>query len=379
MTRSLRPSPALGAAAALALLAGCRGPSCCDADDCSWSAPVVAYDPSTGRIPPAPTVDLEHPTALPPADWYAGAALSLLPNVGVAVEAGKVVRRDAFATWSVEAQALWQFLDDKTFADDGNPVAGDWYQARVGAKVSTDPDDYRHWTGRLGFVWFRAEGEPNLVQEEGDYFGGYVGVGFETQVNDRFTIGPEVSVMVVPRDGGDPPFYAVPQFGWHLLWEFPCRSAYEIRYAPVGDVYAALGASAVPGLGLSATMGQVFCRDPRVTWSFEASAAVQRLVFDGDGELAFLRGGVKASLSPDCASHWVGRAGPAWFRATENSAPFVDDAGDFFGGYASVGHEWDLTPHVSTGPEAGVLLGIEEKQGDFQALPFLCWHLILKF
>src|SRR5688572_10800681 len=112
-SRLLAPTRSLGSALACvvsAVFGGCSLGSTWEAAD---SAPAYGSSACFPCAPcaPAPCGNLEHPTALPPAQWYAGVAPSVLPNVGVAVEAGKFLHHGSWGTLSVEAQAVWQFLD----------------------------------------------------------------------------------------------------------------------------------------------------------------------------------------------------------------------------------------------------------------------------
>ncbi len=149
---------------------------------------------------------------------YWGFSLSFLPNIGLAWEFGGVYERTSSLIWAWEGEITWQFLDDKIFADDGGPAAGDWYQFQLGVKIASDPDARRHWTVRWGGVWFKANGETNIVEESGNYVGAYLGFGFETDLSCNFTMGPELSGMFVFHEDGR--FEVVPQFNWHFIWKF---------------------------------------------------------------------------------------------------------------------------------------------------------------
>ena len=148
---------------------------------------------------------------------YWGVGPSFLPNVGASVEFGSVYKRGARFIWSGEMKFTWQFLDDEDFIDDGNPGAGNWWQAQGGIKLATNPRARRHWTFRGGGVWFYAEGEPNIVQEPGHYFGVYAGIGFEAEITSNFSTGPELQGLFVY---GQDRVFAIPQFTWHFIWSF---------------------------------------------------------------------------------------------------------------------------------------------------------------
>ena len=151
-------------------------------------------------------------------DVYAGVSASALPNFGVALEAGQVFARTSSTAYSFEVEATSQFFDDKTFSDNGDPEAGDWVQFQGGFKALIDAQDEHAWATRWGGVWFRAEGEPNIVNEEGDYLGIYGSLGFETRLSRHWSMGPELSLFLVTREKSDLELDVVPQFNWHLIW-----------------------------------------------------------------------------------------------------------------------------------------------------------------
>jgi hypothetical protein len=153
-------------------------------------------------------------------DLYMGGSLSAVPNIGLSLTAGQIFERDEKRAWSFELEMTHQPWDDEDFAGDGNPAAGDITQFHMGVKRSSDPLGHRHWTQRYGFGWFRARGIPNIVQEPGDYAGLYAGFGFETQLTESISMGPELSLMPATMEGGHSDVFWVPQFNWHITWGF---------------------------------------------------------------------------------------------------------------------------------------------------------------
>ena len=149
----------------------------------------------------------------------AGLGFSALPNAGLAGSVAKRVRRDATKDWFAQLELTQQFFDYSDVTGDGNPAAGDWTQVQAGLKLLYGPDEKRHWIARFGAVWFEARGEPNIVNHPGEYWGAYVGVGFETRITEHLLIGPELTVM--PAYDFDGHHVAiVPQLTWRLLWRF---------------------------------------------------------------------------------------------------------------------------------------------------------------
>lgn len=313
-------------------------------------------------------------------NFYAGGGLSLFPNIGASIHAGYVVKRFSKFELAAEAEGIWQFLDDETFADDENDAAGNWYQLKLGGLARFAPEARRHLTTRAGFTWFQANGVPNMVEKPGDYYGGYVGVGFETDLTPNLTIGPEFTLLVTkgPDTWNDG---VVPQLGWKLTWR-PCTGyLHAQRPMPPGEIYGGIAALVSPALGGAFEFGQVFRRDGTAVWSFELQAGAQ--VLDdymwshGDGDWAQLRGGFKASFSPRCKGHLTGRLGMAWVRST-GETEFLSKPEDYYGAYVGVGYEYDLNPHLTTGPELTFLLMSVEKTFDIEVVPQFQWHFIVK-
>ncbi len=159
-----------------------------------------------------------------PPDWQPwqtafGGSFSAIPHVGVAAEGGAVIHRTERFDYVAEGEVTYQFLDDADLASDGSPGKLDaWWQLRAGIKQIFSPGHKRHLVVRYGAVFFHATGTPGLVDAAGSYFGIYGGIGFETDLNERWTAGPELRVLIV--DGDASGVEIVPQFAWHLVRRF---------------------------------------------------------------------------------------------------------------------------------------------------------------
>lgn len=151
-----------------------------------------------------------------PRDWYAGGSFSAIPAVGLALEGGKVLACPDSFDWAAEGQIVWQFLDDKDLADDGHADHGEMAAVRAGFKHSTSPGHKRHLTLRYGFEYYHATGDPGIVDRPGDYYGAYVGFGFETELGPHWTMGPELSAAALWGEGTA----VVPTFFWHIVYDF---------------------------------------------------------------------------------------------------------------------------------------------------------------
>lgn len=140
-----------------------------------------------------------------------GIAPSLLPSVGLA--AAVAVPLDE-GPWSIEVRVTDQFLDDKAFADDGNPEAGDWTQLDLGCLWHV-PGEGRSWSARFGLTGFEARGDPNLAEEPGTYVGLYAGIGRWTWLWPGWLFGPELTLLVAT---GPDERVVIPQLTWGLRW-----------------------------------------------------------------------------------------------------------------------------------------------------------------
>lgn len=338
--------------------------ACCKAACCCEPCKLDCWDPSCCR------------------NKYVGFSGSLLPNVGIGIGGGFIVKRAPGVQYAVELQGTYQFLDDEDFADDGNPAAGDWYQIRAGMKIISTPKFRRHLTGRFGAVWLRAEGEPNILQDPGDYWGIYGGIGFETDLTPQISVGPELQVMLVTRDDEFDVETPIPQLNWHLIYWMGAKGDRCLKRVPYGELYVGAAATLSPGIGGAFQFGQVFSRSSLATWSVEVMAGGQEVTEDlwfdeSSGDFAQIRGGAKAVFQPCSRGHLTARAGLTWLRSTAMNE-FLDSEGDHFGAYVGIGYEFDLGSRFTTGPELTLNGVAEEKTSDVEWIPQLNWHFILK-
>lgn len=144
-----------------------------------------------------------------------GLAPSILPNLGLAGSLGYPLGAGA---WQLEARFTDQWLDDKSFADNGFPEAGNWTQLDLGALwLEPVPTGEAGWSLRFGATAFEARGEPNLIEEPGEYLGAYVGAGRFTILGGRWLVGPELTLLLA---SGEDPFVLVPQLTWGVRTSF---------------------------------------------------------------------------------------------------------------------------------------------------------------
>jgi len=157
--------------------------------------------------------------AAPPRTAYVEGAFAALPQLGVSAGGGAVLEHTEKGLFAVEGAGTYQFLSDDDLASDGRGTAGSFTQAHLGLKHSFLYQPRRHVTLRYGAMWFRMTGAPLIVEEPGDYYGLYVGLGFETDLSDHWTMGPEIRGAAVDRNGsGGRDFLA--EFFWHVIFYF---------------------------------------------------------------------------------------------------------------------------------------------------------------
>ena len=149
--------------------------------------------------------------------WSAG--FSALPNLGLTAGMDQVFHRKNDTSYALEVLATLQPWDDEDILSDGNSHAGNFAQFQLGVKRMRPAAEDRWWTARAGALWFRAKGEPNIVDLPGDYLGLYIGFGFEQQVNEHLTMGPDLSLLLASLESsGD--LDVVPQLAWRVTFGF---------------------------------------------------------------------------------------------------------------------------------------------------------------
>ena len=171
--------------------------------------------------PPAPCHAAPcHAACRPTSVGYVGFGPSYGPDLGGGVEIGVIVARTSMATFAAEVRGTYLYVDNTEVLDlGGDFVEVGWRQVDVGVKAALAPSSVRHLTLRAGLTFADVRGNLNVVRENGRYYGGYVGFGFETDLSDRFAMGPDVTLSILRNEDGGRIEY-VPRLGWHLTWKF---------------------------------------------------------------------------------------------------------------------------------------------------------------
>lgn len=175
-----------------------------------------------------------------------------------------------------------------------------------------------------------------------------------------------------------PPRAVDPDASAETLAENPDRADPENFEITVGLV-------AGPSLGVGGTISQVMYEGKR-RWRLEGGLATAGLDEDLDNtgravdegwDQATL--GVRVEAIDEGTSHWSLRGGVAWVRA-QGDPVFLDEPADYGGVYVGGAWQWELSEHVSTGPELTVFGLLPEGSGRTGGLvPQLAWRLIVHF
>ncbi len=162
---------------------------------------------------------------------YVGFSPSILPGLGAGIEFGLHIKRTQSAIWSLEVGVQYQDFWKEFTNERGD---GGFNMLRLGTRVRFNPGSCGHWTLRFGGTWFEAEGTPveldiSQIEYRGDYIGAYIGIGYEYDLGKRWSMGPEVALVVAglinkrpdrsptatPFDGREE-VAIVPMFLWHF-------------------------------------------------------------------------------------------------------------------------------------------------------------------
>ena len=154
-----------------------------------------------------------------PGDLAINGGPSVFPNIGVTLGGSQVMSRTADRIYTVDLQPHYQPWDDELLADDGNPAAGSVSQIELGASRRWSVDEHREWSLATGLTWFRAGEFPNIVQDQGDYFGIYGSWGLMTIISERMSIGPTIGLIIAGRETtGLDDLHFIPRITYTLRW-----------------------------------------------------------------------------------------------------------------------------------------------------------------
>lgn len=137
--------------------------------------------------------------------------LSAVPSVGGSISLDQKFDESDFFNWAFELRGVFQGGAASSMQQ------GHFFEAEMGVRQTLSPGHPEHLYFRYGVTWLRATGDPNLISAPGDYFGGYAGAGYEWELNDQLSIGPEFDCILVNGEGS-------------LGTEFLPRAAFNVRF-----------------------------------------------------------------------------------------------------------------------------------------------------
>lgn len=153
--------------------------------------------------------------------------------------------------------------------------------------------------------------------------------------------------------------------------------------APLGgeDVDVAVGASGLPGYGVTASLSQRMTNTANGRVDFAFAWTHQELgddSSDSDEDWEQVQLGWLYKHASEAKRHWLASAGAVWLRA-QSDPKFLDEPGDYAGVYLGLGYQWDTSPHLSLGPDFTLLFVEGEGSLSGGVIPQLAlrlvWHL----
>ncbi|HEX5135648.1 MAG TPA: hypothetical protein VFY93_01660 [Planctomycetota bacterium] len=147
-------------------------------------------------------------------DVYASVGVAGVPSIGGQITGGQWFSKSSEKyDFAFELRAVVEGGDDSATQDGG------FYQVQMGVKQVLSPGHDNRLFFRYGLQWFRAIGDPATIDDPGDYFGAYGGVGYEWRLGKRWWIGPEATLVIADGEGNLGTEF-LPQVGLNLVFDF---------------------------------------------------------------------------------------------------------------------------------------------------------------
>lgn len=152
--------------------------------------------------------------------------------------------------------------------------------------------------------------------------------------------------------------------------------------------------SMVPGIGFGLEGGYIVRRSPMADIALELAMPYQDLyhgILNNEKDTGKTIGGnigVKMIFRPECNGHPILRGGFGWRFLTEHNRSGdvgkLDEKGEYFGGYLSLGYEWDIGKSCnsrgwSTGPSVDLWGGLRSFETPSAWTAGVSWHLVKNF
>jgi len=203
----------------------CRTPAADEDEKLAWpqtGGPTWVREGAEQELPKEPAAkkagdeeQVQDPQAAPKAErrespWFVFGGVSAGPQVGVTAGIGRNFKKsDSFGDIAWEVEAGYQWLSGQGEAR--------VKQVRAGLKHTLKPEAKSHLTVRYGAIWFKTDGRVRWIDVQGGYVGGYLGAGWEWDLGEQVTTGPDVRLYLL---GGQGEFEAIGQLVWNLIVKF---------------------------------------------------------------------------------------------------------------------------------------------------------------
>jgi hypothetical protein len=147
-------------------------------------------------------------------DLYAGVGVAGIPSIG-----GQVTGGQWFSKSSEKSDFAFELRAVVEGGDDSATQNGGFYEVQMGVKQVLSPGYDNHLYFRYGLQWFRAIGNPNIVDDPGDYFGAFGSVGYEWRLGKRWWFGPEATMILAEGEAALGTEF-LPQVGLNFVFDF---------------------------------------------------------------------------------------------------------------------------------------------------------------
>jgi hypothetical protein len=137
---------------------------------------------------------------------------STFPGVGGTLGIAQRIQTHENIRFDFEMDIVHQELDKA-----GPSGENDFDQVRAGLKASYPADSPNRGTARLGIVWLRTLGDAVGIDGEGDFGGGFLGLGYQFRLTPHLSLNPDLCFALVDAEGGGD-FGAVVEITWRFLW-----------------------------------------------------------------------------------------------------------------------------------------------------------------
>ena len=139
-------------------------------------------------------------------------AASGLPAFGAS--AGLAQRIGSVHGLRLDAELAWTHQE---LPDEG-PRGDDWDQVFGGVRLGDPANAELRRSLRAGITWLRAEGDPQFLDDPGDYGGVYLGGGLTWRIARSLSSGPELTLSALDSEGSKSGSGFTAELAWRLVW-----------------------------------------------------------------------------------------------------------------------------------------------------------------